>query len=716
MNSPLRAVLAAALLAGLPLPACGPDFSPPEYTRKREPEDPARFLAGRLDVLSPDLRTGWQVVAWRRLSGLAMPKVDPAAIDPTFVGGTDPVYEAIVAWREARKSEVPAPQEPFISPDAYLDVPTVDENGNPYTDSLPYLNCPADAFRTAVATLADRRASFRPDHPGILAWIEAQDAVFAACGGDAPPPVREPEPRLPEKLAADRRYQIAAASFYAGRYDDARTRFLAIAKEKDSPWSGISPYLATRALVRQATLVPGPADREKLSRADAELSALIADSTRGGVREPARRLREWIAIRARPAERTAELAKDLSARELSSEAVGQQIADYAYLLRHAQPGESADPLTEWIETWSAPEGKGATRALERWRKEKSLPWLVAALSLAPDDGKAPADLLDAAAALKDDSPAKATATFERARLLIAAGDRAGARKDLDRLLAGDLSRGSENRAKSLRLRIAGSLDDLARDGVQMRLSGGPDDDEATREERYLTGEAAFWWNRRLPLSAFEAAAAKVTNVDLRARLGEAAWTRAVLLGDTAAAERAAQALGEEVPEIAAWAAASAADRPAAAAWALIRNPGLAPLVEGGFPRWGTVAEVDDYRRNFWCAQWPTEVLEEDRSLHLPALPERPGFLSAAESATADREIQTLQDLGDGYDIVAGKVLAWARERPADANVPEALYLASQRARVASCRADKPNLSKAAFDLLKKSYPKSEWAKKAKYWY
>jgi len=712
MNRPLRAAFAATVLACLPLPACGPDFSPPEFVRRKEPDDPARFLAGHLDVLSPSLKTAWQVLAWRRLSGLATPAADLKALEPKGPNESD-LWPLPAAWAEARKSAVPAAKDVSVSTDRYIEIPAVDETGQSYTDSVPYLNCPADAFRTAIATLADRRTRFPA---AVASWVKAQDAVFAACGDGEAPAVAAPEPGLPPEIAADRRYQMAAASFYSGRFDDARTRFLAIAKETSSPWSGVAPYLATRALVRQASLSPGQVDRKRLAEADAELAALIADQERAAWHEAAGRLRDWIAIRARPTERAAELAGRLTAPEIDPAALGRQLADYSYLIRHAPRASQPDPLTEWIDALGARSPEGAAKALERWRATHTLPWLVAALTVAPHDGKAPADLLQAAADLKDDSPGKATASFQRARLLIAANQAAEARKELDRLIASHPSLGSENLGNSLRLRTAASLDDLVQDGVQQRLSAGGEDDAEARSARYLTGEAAFWLNTRLPLAQFGATVGKVSAGDVRERLAEAAWTRALLLDDSTEGERAAKAIGQAVPEIAAWAAASGADRPSAAAWALIKNPGLAPVAEGGFPRWARLSEMDDFRRNWWCAKLPVEVSSDDRNRDLPDLPARPAFLSAADNAAAEREVKSLEALGEGYDVVAGRVLAWARERPGDPNVPEALYLASQRARAVNCRQEKSNLSKATFDLLKKSYPKSEWAQKAKYWY
>ncbi len=715
MNRPLRAVFVTAVLTCLPLPACGPDFSPPEFVRRREPDDPARFLAGHLDVISPRLKTAWQVAAWRRLAGLPAGAFEAYLARPENVEDRDP-WTAVNAWKEARQEILPAAGGPPISTDRYVETTLLDDEGEPYTDTIPYLNCPADAFATAKATLADRKQRFPAQ---VARWVVAQDAVFAACGDDEAPAVAEPEADLAAPLAADRRYQLAAASFYAGRFDEARGRFLAIAKDGSSPWSGIAPYLATRALVRQISLSPSRADPGRFKPADEELAALLADPDRAAWHEAARRLRSWVAIRSRPAERRAELGKTLSGRDLDAATVGDALQDYAYLLEHHGRTETTDPLTEWIEVFGAPSPEGAAQAVGRWRAERSLPWLVAALTLAPADGKAPADLLQAATDLTSDSPAKATASFHRARLLIAGGQSAEARGELDRLLAGDLSLGSENLAKSLRLRVAGSLDDLVADGLQQRLTYPGDEEESANEAkatRYLTGEAAFWWNTRLPLDSFGATVERVKSPEVKERVAEAAWTRALLLDDTAEAERAARTIGTAVPEIAAWAAAAPADRPSAAAWALINNPGLAPMVESGFPRGAEVEEIDSYRRNWWCAEMPSEVASDERNDDLPGLPAAPPFLSAADRAAAEREGKALEALGEGYDVIARRVLAWAKERPADPKVPEALYLASQRARYANCRQEKPNLSKATFDLLKKSYPQSEWAKVAKYWY
>ena len=64
-----------------------------------------------------------------------------------------------------------------------------------------------------------------------------------------------PTPAKPEwnaLLRQDRAYQIAAANFYTGNYDDAIAGFVAIGKDKASPWSRWGEYLAARAEVRKS--------------------------------------------------------------------------------------------------------------------------------------------------------------------------------------------------------------------------------------------------------------------------------------------------------------------------------------------------------------------------------------------------------------------------------------------------------------------------------
>ena len=104
----------------------------------------------------------------------------------------------------------------------------------------------------------------------MIAWLDAQDAVFATCQEEvALPPLPAGAPAW---LKADRAYQAAAHALYAGRTTEAAAGFGAISLDDGSPWRGMGPYLKARALRRAALAEPSP-ERFTLARvAIADLS------------------------------------------------------------------------------------------------------------------------------------------------------------------------------------------------------------------------------------------------------------------------------------------------------------------------------------------------------------------------------------------------------------------------------------------------------------
>jgi hypothetical protein len=63
-----------------------------------------------------------------------------------------------------------------------------------------------------------------------------------------------------------------------------------------------------------------------------------------------------------------------------------------------------------------------------------------------------------------------------------------------------------------------------------------------------------------------------------------------------------------------------------------------------------------------------------------------------------------------------EAIAWANAHPQDPRVPEALALAVKSTRFGSTDQQTGELSKAAFELLHRRYPKSTWADETKYWF
>ena len=76
------------------------------------------------------------------------------------------------------------------------------------------------------------------------------------------------------------------------------------------------------------------------------------------------------------------------------------------------------------------------------------------------------------------------------------------------------------------------------------------------------------------------------------------------------------------------------------------------------------------------------------------------------------------------EYLAPSLLAWAGTRPAGDEAPKALHLLVAATRMeCTSGTEKPEkeqmrarYSRAAFDLLKKEYPDSKWAKATKYFY
>src|SRR5262249_2913969 len=145
-------------------------------------------------------------------------------------------------------------------------------------DYIFYTSCLDDAFRTAIATLEDRTHRPGSSYELLLDWIRAQDQVFANCRGDSMTPAPAPS-GAPAWRVKDRGYQTAAALFYANRFGEARGAFEAIARDAESPWSAIAPYMVARTLTRQGTLTAGwrEVNTAKLQEAQAAAAAVLAD-------------------------------------------------------------------------------------------------------------------------------------------------------------------------------------------------------------------------------------------------------------------------------------------------------------------------------------------------------------------------------------------------------------------------------------------------------
>ena len=157
---------------------------------------------------------------------------------------------------------------------------------------------------------------------------------------------------------------------------------------------------------------------------------------------------------------------------------------------------------------------------------------------------------------------------------------------------------------------------------------------------------------------------------------------------------------------------------------ILKYPGTRPYVDEGVGRLTPLDQIDNYRNNWWCA------LQEKGKEPDAEAEGRPGnpllkmlreasaldFLTAAQKAAVQAEVQKLRALETAPNYLVAQVLAWAKRMPNDPRVPEALHLAVRSTRYGCTDGKTTQFSKQAFQVLHKQYPQSPWARQTKYWY
>jgi hypothetical protein len=662
---------------------------------------------------------------------------------------------------------------------------------------VDYLNCGDDAFRTATLTLADRAARWGKASAPLKDWLRAQDAVFSNCkdGRIIPEAATAGSPAL---LVADRAYQTAAAEFYSGNYSAARAQFAAIGKDGASPWQPLGGYVAARVLLRQAfsqALDPSKEvneyDPALMKQAREALRAYLATAPAPppNLQKAAGALLNLVRIRTEPEVRVRELGALVGGSGASHDPNYQQDATdllwyvnaktpeglraqpnvYAQepdekhpgVLRPATPQEIASatlerrhdayaatkaeralsPLVDWAITFVSLDPAAGAHALAEWRRTDALPWLVAALALAPE-GREPADLLVAAAAMPENSPGWQTAAYHRVRLLLGVGRAAEARAVLGAVvprMAAESEPSSVNAFRALEMRASPTLAEFVTFVPRTVLLRTSEEKLALDECREvmknpsrhynclpalspteMDGDAAAMLNGSAPLGVWaQVARAGSLPGALRQVVAQAGWTRAVLLKDTGAASEFLPLLPVALRE-----QVSADSGIGFSEWmALARNPGLTPYLTGGTQRGYSWDFVESYREN-WCYKPPTEPAGSA------------AFLTAPDKAEGARQEQALE--GINAATLGLNIVSYARAHADEPRAAEALYLVLRMVRYGCVEARAPvskevspqtgmivagppptpeeealyRLKMDAARLLRERYAASPWTKKA----
>lgn len=734
----------AAAVPLLVVVACGPDFQPEVFVPQVHPESAPAFSSGRLGVLQPGYARADKVVAYRYLIGgrlsdaekaayIGAPIVSDNAKDWQAQHDVEEAAKPVNQWRAARAAALKTDIKttPEIAQEK-----TLETKRDGYVQTTELLNCPDDAFVAAKAALASRTKQWGEGSADLTDWLRGQDAVFSNCSkvGDVPQPAPANASAL---LKMDREYQIAAAKFYTGDYDGAIAGFEVVAKDTLSPWSPWGEYLAARAEVRQAAMATPQAawgeqsqfDPALLRQAQARLEKIAATGD-ARMKHAAQAELGFIEVRLDPKKRLNDSANALAGPAPDTD-FAQHLGDVLFLTGRDVIGNT--DLLRWMG-----HSGGNVDAAAEWRAKHTTPWLVTALMSAKAGDVSNADILNAAAKLPVNSPAYVTVSYERARLMLAAGDQTGARRlttSVLSVLSGEGTNAARNTLLGLRVQTAASYAEFLADAPRTTID--TDKDMSQSAGNALCGNSQrppgcvekipalqFDWdtatafNRQLPLSRWvEAMNAKELPAHLRESVVMAAWLRALGLND----EVTVKATSSMLPEPLQKAAGDSTGFPATLA--LLRNPGMRPYLEQGVQRSVSFRTLDSFRDNWWCSKWGDGPTEYNSSTNKPVVLVTPmSFLPAAEKAAAADEAKRLNTLPFGVMWLGRRAIDYVKAHPDDNDAAEALALTVRATRYGcyispeSAGAEQKAVSKEAFTILHKQYPKSQWAAKTPYYY
>jgi tetratricopeptide (TPR) repeat protein len=713
-----------------------------------------RFARGEIGVVQPSYARSYLYVVYRYLNNSSFTPEEQEQLTQLWNERLNNSMELgedawIKTWLDARQKVPGLPKAPKIQAFRNREKPNEYES---------YVNCTQDAFDNAAATLNDRIKRYGAETSAVKQWVEGQDQVFANCSEGQHIP-GELDSSAEQAAKADRNYQIAAAHFYASKFDEAQNKFAAIASDGSSPWRFTASYLVARTLIRKASLGPEETKKDSLAQAENQLKKVLADKKLANVHSASGRLLDLVRLRLRPNERLHELAHTLASKT-SNDHLKQDLWDYTFLLdgvlgseetaKDAKPNDElrTDDLTDWISTLQGNTEADLQRSTARWQATHSPAWLIAILSKV--NGKTPnaSEFIRDAMNVKPNTAAFSSARFHAVRLLVESAKYDEARTILDQLLKNNrnqLDSSTLNLLLGQRMMLATNLADFLSHTPRVPATLSWNDDgreipseaaDVSDENKKLIGkplfdnDAATVLDKQLPLSILkEATASQTLPPHLRKDLTQAVWIRAVLLGDYKTADELVPELKDLAPELAAELdnfakATQPDDKKFTALFTWLKSPGIEPVVDIGIGRESPLEQQDTYRDNWWCASSETPASTEEQSteadveitsftassLHAPL------FLTDAQRTAGAKEWTALTALGTMPNYLCKQVIQWANKNPTDPRVPEALHLAVNSTRYGCTDKDTGRWSKAAFDLLHRKYPTSSWAKKTKYWF
>lgn len=725
--------------------ACGPEFYPDVFVRKLRPDNPKDFAAGKLGVLLPTYPRADLTVAFRYLNGGSLSVAEQKAYQPTY-SNAEPGPEQGADQADGSGNKTADPVEEWRAARAKYGAPptkagqerTVDEpQPGGWTFEAVELNCPDDAFRTALLTLHARAKTWGEKSPDLADWLKGQDVVFGNCQSKNPS-LPSPAPAAsPALLKADRAYQLAAAEFYGGKFEDARKGFEAIGQDAVSPWQGVARYLAARCLVRQAFYAKKGDDGSSMAsfdpalmhQASSLLESLLKQKLAGISRQAIQNELDLARLRSDPATQLDRLATALAGPQADSNysqnlqdltwyldakldqlPVREDAGTYVFETRNSTPETtpgkeklstaydktyrdladmcSSALLVDWLITFQSPAKEAKLHALAEWKKTHRLYWLLAAITKATEKDAEAADLAAAAEQIKPGSPAWESIAYHRLRLLIALGRAQEARTLLDRTLP-QIKAGGRDSSLSLflglRMRSSANLDEALAYAPRKILLQSSESQSALGEcvEVMKNPKRVYDCQKEVSPLQFSDDAAAFFN----------AQAPLATLVETVQSDALPPQLRRSVAAMA-WVRSVLLHNDAAAAKLFPLLPeklqqqagagtGFHPLMTllrnpGLRPYLDAGVQRSysyDFVESYRDNWWASDwQASEYGDYKTPLEKQAIAFLTKAQQADEERELAALLKQG-GADLCLGEqTLAYANAHPADPDVPESLYL------------------------------------------
>lgn len=516
-----------------------------------------------------------------------------------------------------------------------------------------------------------------------------------------------------------------------------------------------------------------------LDQATERLRNILTDSSMNEFQPSARRLFGLVRYRNNPAQRQQELADTLT-NEKSNPNIKNDLIDYIWLLDKIESsaqekGEEIDraeaekqgkadnfeynlkirdipanqrqkDLTDWLFTYQAADG--FAHAYDQWKATGKAEWLTISLIKADKNSPQVTELLAAGDKIARNSAAYADVRYQQIRLLLENDKRAEAKQKLDEVFANNLKEfpiSTQNKFLAQRMAVAANLDEFLKyaqrhptlfvwsdDGNEAGDPLGKNSDKNLLDWKNRTmfdEDSVAFFNEKMPLSVLREAAFSPQLPDyLKKFLVVATWTRAVILGNQTVEREFMPLMSRYAPDYNDYfskyaAAVTPANREAAALITILRYPVIEPYVPVGFGReTSDPTAIDSNRGNWWCAEdqnkphgeYAETVHYDHYDFEYPKV--YPNFLTSAQTAEATREHQQILDAGNSATFLTRRAVDFAGRNPNNLQTPELLHLAVRSTRYGCTDAATTDLSKQAFDILHRRFPRSAWTQKTPYWF